>query len=68
MREKGPTGGDRRGAEGRGAGPPGGGEAPDDRRHFRLCFDAAGRLAAKDVVPRVGLSREGPEEHEEFAP
>ncbi|MEY9487128.1 signal transduction histidine kinase [Streptomyces calvus] len=35
--------------------------------HFRLCFDAAGRLAAKDVVPRVGLSREGREEHEEFA-
>ncbi|MYS92046.1 MULTISPECIES: sensor histidine kinase [Streptomyces] len=34
--------------------------------HFRLCFDA-GRLVAKDVVPRVGLSGEGREEYEEFA-
>ncbi|OXS31446.1 sensor histidine kinase [Streptomyces sp. XY006] len=34
--------------------------------HFRLCFKA-GRLVAKDVVPRVGLSGEGREEYEEFA-
>ncbi|MFC9130717.1 sensor histidine kinase [Streptomyces sp. NPDC057099] len=33
--------------------------------HFRLCFDA-GRLVAKDVVPRAGLSGEGREEYEEF--
>jgi hypothetical protein len=32
--------------------------------HFRLCFDA-GRLVAKDVVPRAGLSGEGREEYEE---
>ncbi|MFI2509684.1 sensor histidine kinase [Streptomyces sp. NPDC018972] len=36
--------------------------------HFRLCFDDEGRLAAKDVIPRVGLSGEGREEYEEFAP
>ncbi|MEU6918254.1 sensor histidine kinase [Streptomyces olindensis] len=34
--------------------------------HFRLCFEA-GRLVAKDVVPRVGLSGEGREEYEEFS-
>ncbi|MEU4463687.1 histidine kinase [Streptomyces sp. NPDC024017] len=34
--------------------------------HFRLCF-GAGRLVAKDVVPRVGLSGESREEYEEFA-
>ncbi|MYR45000.1 ATP-binding protein, partial [Streptomyces sp. SID5910] len=34
--------------------------------HFRLCFDGEGRLVAKDVVPRVGLSGEGREEYEEF--
>jgi hypothetical protein len=34
--------------------------------HFRLCFDA-GRLVAKDVVPRAGLSGEGREEYEEFS-
>jgi signal transduction histidine kinase len=34
--------------------------------HFRLCFDA-GRLVAKDVVPRIGLTGEGREEHEEFS-
>ncbi|GHB49414.1 hypothetical protein GCM10010377_45280 [Streptomyces viridiviolaceus] len=34
--------------------------------HFRLCFDDEGRLVAKDVVPRVGLSDEGREEYEEF--
>ncbi|MFH9009398.1 sensor histidine kinase [Streptomyces afghaniensis] len=34
--------------------------------HFRLCFDA-GRLVAKDVVPRIGLRGEGREEYEEFA-
>jgi hypothetical protein len=34
--------------------------------HFRLCFEA-GRLVAKDVVPRIGLSGEGREEYEEFA-
>ncbi|MFJ8468354.1 sensor histidine kinase [Streptomyces swartbergensis] len=34
--------------------------------HFRLCFDA-GRLVAKDVVPRIGMSGEGREEYEEFA-
>ncbi|MFI6375295.1 sensor histidine kinase [Streptomyces sp. NPDC050546] len=33
--------------------------------HFRLCFDA-GRLVAKDVVPRAGRSGEGREEYEEF--
>ncbi|MEU9356128.1 histidine kinase [Streptomyces griseoloalbus] len=36
--------------------------------HFRLCFDDEDRLAAKDVIPRVGLTGEGREEHEEFAP
>ncbi|MFB9351614.1 ATP-binding protein, partial [Streptomyces heliomycini] len=36
--------------------------------HFRLCFDDEGRLAAKDVVPRVGPSGEGRDEREEFAP
>ncbi|MEV5549328.1 histidine kinase [Streptomyces sp. NPDC052309] len=35
--------------------------------HFRLCFDQEGRLVAKDVVPRAGLSGEGREEYEEFA-
>ncbi|CQR62649.1 sensor histidine kinase [Streptomyces leeuwenhoekii] len=30
--------------------------------HFRLCFDDKGRLAAKDVIPRVGPSGEGREE------
>ncbi|KES03690.1 histidine kinase [Streptomyces toyocaensis] len=35
--------------------------------HFRLCFDAEGRLAAKNVIPRVGLPGEGREEYEEFA-
>jgi hypothetical protein len=30
--------------------------------HFRLCFDDNGRLAAKDVIPRVGPSGEGREE------
>ncbi|MGC3003431.1 hypothetical protein ACPF8X_34915 [Streptomyces sp. G35A] len=44
--------------------------------HFRLCFGPDGRLVAKDVVPRIGLSRrshedhddhENHEEHEEFA-
>lgn len=35
--------------------------------HFRLCFDG-GRLVAKDVVPRAGLSREGGEDDEEFSP
>ncbi|MDQ1017318.1 sensor histidine kinase [Streptomyces afghaniensis] len=34
--------------------------------HFRLCF-AAGRLVAKDVVPRIGLSGEGREEYEVFS-
>ena len=34
--------------------------------HIRLCF-AAGRLVAKDVVPRAGLSGEGREEYEEFS-
>ncbi|WP_309096674.1 histidine kinase [Streptomyces sp.] len=34
--------------------------------HFRLCFED-GRLVAKNVVPRVGLSGEGREEYEEFA-
>ncbi|MDQ0715252.1 signal transduction histidine kinase [Streptomyces luteogriseus] len=34
--------------------------------HFRLCFDA-GRLVAKDVVPRAGLSREGGKDDEEFS-
>jgi signal transduction histidine kinase len=33
--------------------------------HFRLCFDA-GRLVAKDVVPRAGHSGEGREDDEEF--
>jgi signal transduction histidine kinase len=28
--------------------------------HFRLCFDDEGRLAAKDVIPRAGLSGAGP--------
>lgn len=36
--------------------------------HFRLCFDDEGRLAAKDVIPRAGLSGEGRAEYEEFAP
>ncbi|MFF3336592.1 sensor histidine kinase [Streptomyces sp. NPDC002888] len=35
--------------------------------HFRLCFDDEGRLVAKDVVPRAGLSGEGREEYREFA-
>ncbi|GGX11774.1 sensor histidine kinase [Streptomyces lomondensis] len=34
--------------------------------HFRLCFEA-GRLVAKDVVPRIGLPGEGREEYEEFS-
>ncbi|GAA4086543.1 sensor histidine kinase [Streptomyces shaanxiensis] len=34
--------------------------------HFRLCFDAAGRLVAKDVIPRAGLSQR-PSTDEEFA-
>ncbi|MFC9505887.1 sensor histidine kinase [Streptomyces sp. NPDC057002] len=34
--------------------------------HFRLCF-AAGRLVAKDVVPRAGRSGEGQENYEEFS-
>ncbi|MFI8218120.1 hypothetical protein [Streptomyces sp. NPDC085932] len=34
--------------------------------HFGLCF-RAGRLVAKDAVPRVGLSGEGREEYAEFA-
>ncbi|MFF5477437.1 sensor histidine kinase [Streptomyces sp. NPDC012935] len=33
--------------------------------HFRLCFDDAGRLVAKDVIPRVGLSQR-PSTDEEF--
>ncbi|MER7490669.1 histidine kinase [Streptomyces sp. NPDC126497] len=36
--------------------------------HFRLCFDAEGRLAAKNVIPRVGTAGEAREEYEEFAP
>ncbi|ELS55290.1 hypothetical protein STVIR_3730 [Streptomyces viridochromogenes Tue57] len=28
--------------------------------HFRLCFDDAGRLVAKAVIPRAGLSRRPP--------
>ncbi|MGW7277965.1 ATP-binding protein [Streptomyces sp. NPDC054844] len=32
--------------------------------HFRLCFDAEGRLAAKDVIPRAGPSGEGREPYE----
>ncbi|GGX37183.1 hypothetical protein GCM10010297_68010 [Streptomyces malachitofuscus] len=35
--------------------------------HFRLCFDDEGRLAAKNVIPRVGLSGEVQGEDEEFA-
>jgi signal transduction histidine kinase len=34
--------------------------------HFRLCFDGAGRLVVKDVVPRAGLAGEGREEYREF--
>ncbi|QCD57418.1 sensor histidine kinase [Streptomyces hawaiiensis] len=34
--------------------------------HFRLCFDA-GRLVAKDVVPRAGQASEGQDEDEEFS-
>ncbi|MFF5156493.1 hypothetical protein ACFY3N_09615 [Streptomyces sp. NPDC000348] len=30
--------------------------------HFRLCFDDRGRLAAKNVIPRVGTSGEAREE------
>ncbi|MFJ8636150.1 sensor histidine kinase [Streptomyces sp. NPDC093568] len=33
--------------------------------HFRLCFDDAGRLVAKDVIPRAGLSQR-PSTDEEF--
>lgn len=33
--------------------------------HFRLCFDDEGRLVAKDVIPRVGLSQR-PSPNEEF--
>ncbi|MFD0005937.1 sensor histidine kinase [Streptomyces sp. NPDC127178] len=33
--------------------------------HFRLCFDDEGRLVAKDVIPRVGLSQR-PSTDEEF--
>ncbi|MFI6015914.1 sensor histidine kinase [Streptomyces sp. NPDC051243] len=33
--------------------------------HFRLCFDDAGRLVAKDVIPRAGLSQR-PSADEEF--
>lgn len=36
--------------------------------HFRLCTDDEGRLAAKDVIPRVGLPGGGRDEYEEFAP
>ncbi|MFD7704973.1 sensor histidine kinase [Streptomyces caelestis] len=36
--------------------------------HFRLCFDDEGRLAAKDVIPRVGPTGEGRDGREEFAP
>ncbi|MEV5883741.1 histidine kinase [Streptomyces sp. NPDC052020] len=35
--------------------------------HFRLCFDDKGRLAAKDVIPRVGPSGEGREELREMS-
>ncbi|KOU55556.1 histidine kinase [Streptomyces sp. MMG1533] len=31
--------------------------------HFRLCFDTGGRLVAKDLIPRAGLSEDA---HEEF--
>lgn len=31
--------------------------------HFRLCFDAGGRLTAKDVIPAAGTSADA---HEEF--
>ncbi|MCT7354057.1 hypothetical protein N4P33_18105 [Streptomyces sp. 15-116A] len=34
--------------------------------HFRLCFDGEGRLIAKDVVPRVGLTGEQRDYDEEF--
>ncbi|WP_037642420.1 histidine kinase [Streptomyces bicolor] len=34
--------------------------------HFRLCFDDAGRLIAKTVIPRAGLSQR-PSTDEEFA-
>ncbi|MFE5893112.1 sensor histidine kinase [Streptomyces sp. NPDC056462] len=33
--------------------------------HFRLCFDDEGRLVAKDVIPRAGLSQR-PSTDEEF--
>ncbi|MFD8518835.1 sensor histidine kinase [Streptomyces capillispiralis] len=36
--------------------------------HFRLCFDDEDRLAAKDVIPRVGLSGERRERNEELTP
>ena len=32
--------------------------------HFRLCFDDAGRLVAKDVIPRAGLSRRASQDEE----
>ncbi|SDO48791.1 Histidine kinase-, DNA gyrase B-, and HSP90-like ATPase [Streptomyces sp. cf386] len=32
--------------------------------HFRLCFDNAGRLVAKDVIPRAGLSQRPPSDEE----
>lgn len=35
--------------------------------HFRLCFDDEGRLAAKHVIPRVGLSGGTRSDDEEFA-
>ncbi|AQS68311.1 sensor histidine kinase [Streptomyces pactum] len=34
--------------------------------HFRLCFDGAGRLAAKDVIPRAGPSGEEHEPYERY--
>lgn len=34
--------------------------------HFRLCFDDGGRLVAKNVIPRAGLTRH-PSPDEEFA-
>ncbi|MFH8978436.1 sensor histidine kinase [Streptomyces sp. NPDC017890] len=33
--------------------------------HFRLCFDDEGRLVAKDIVPRSGLSGEGSAQYEQ---
>lgn len=35
--------------------------------HFRLCFDDKGRLAAKNVIPRVGAAGEDIRKQEEFA-